>query len=288
MPISEKNLKILWSRAGGRCSFPLCNTSLIQEGTGNDTPVVIGEIAHIVARHSEGPRGKELFQEVDRDILENLILLCPVHHVIIDQQPHTYTVEVLTQMKNQHEQSMKAQLDLYNRISSPVPHYQIQNTSPIQGLAIGDHNTNTYHYYHPGGIDTQQPNKIAKQERLRNLYSKILYCARVHHRVLHESIAVMEGETLEGRDARHVRELNASKYGLEQIISDLELEQPEASEVLPNFNTLLDACNEYANYFYYNRIAAGSFSYEVQQAKMKEADTAYSQLKAICVKHLAP
>ncbi len=250
--------------------------------------MVVGEIAHIVARHPEGPRGKEPFHGVDRDILENLILLCPVHYTIIDQQPRTYTVEVLTQMKNQHEQFMKAQLDLYNRISAPAPHYQIHNTAPIHGIAIGDHNTNTYNYYHPRGIDTQQPNKAAKQERLRNLYSKILYCARVHHRVLQESIAVMEGETLESRDARYVRELNASKHGLEQIVSDLELEQPEASEVLPIFSTLLDACNEYANFLYYNRIAANSFSHEVRQAKMKEADMAYSQLKAICVRHLAP
>jgi hypothetical protein len=286
MPISEKNLKILWSRAAGRCSFPLCNTTLIQEGTENDAPAVVGEIAHIVARHLEGPRGREPFQGKDRDILENLILLCPVHHTIIDQQPQTYTVEMLIQMKNQHEQYVKAQLDLYNRISSPIPHYQIHNTAPIQGIAIGDHNTNTYNYYRPMDTDTQQSNKTVKQERLRNLYSKILYCARVHHRVLHESIAVMEGETLESRNARHARELNTSKLGLERIVSDLELEQPEASEVLPIFNTLLDACNEYANFLYYNRIAANSLSYEVRQAKMREADTAYSQLKDICVKHL--
>src|SRR5579872_613112 len=214
MSISEKTLKILWSRAGGRCSFPLCNTALIHEGTGNDAPVVVGEVAHIVARHTDGPRGSEPFQGVDRDVLENLILLCPVHHTIIDQRSQTYTVEVLQQMKNQHEQYIKAQLDLYNRISTPVSHFQIYNTSPVQGMTIGDHNTNTYNYYPPTAIDTH---KAAKQERLRNLYSKILYCARIHHRVLHELISVMEGETLESRNARHTREINASKHELEQI-----------------------------------------------------------------------
>ncbi len=288
MAISEKTLKILWSRAGGRCSFPLCTTLLIQEGTQNDAPAIIGEMAHIVARTPDGPRGKEPFRETDRDSFENLLLLCPVHHTIIDQQPQTYTVEVLTQMKNQHEQSIQAQQDLYNRISTPTSLNHVHNTGIIQGLALGDHNTNTYHYYHPKGIDTEQAHKAAKQEWLRNLYSKILYSARVHHRVLHEMKVVMEGETLESRNARLVRDRNAAKQGLEQTVSDLELEQPEASEVLPVFNTLLDACNEYANLCYYNSVVSGSFSDDLLQARIQTADTAFAQLKAICARHLAP
>ena len=288
MAISEKTLKILWSRAGGRCSFPLCNTPLIQEGTENDAPAIIGETAHIVARTLDGPRGKEPFRGTDRDSFENLLLLCPVHHTIIDQQPQTYTVEVLTQMKNQHEQSIQAQQDLFNRISTPTSRNYVHNAGVIQGFSQGNHNINTYHYYHPTGMDTEQASKAAKQERLRNLYSKILYSARVHHRVLHEMKVVMEGETLESRNARLVRDRNAAKHGLEQTTSDLELEQPEASEVLPIFNTLLDACNEYANLCYYNSVVSGSFSDDLLQARIQAADTAFVQLKAICARHLAP
>jgi hypothetical protein len=288
MAISEKTLKILWSRASGRCSFPLCNTLLIQEGTENDAPAIIGEMAHIVARTADGPRGKEPFRGTDRDSLENLLLLCPVHHTIIDQQPQTYTVQVLTQMKNQHEQSIRAQQDLYNRVSTPTSRNQVNNTGVIQGFAQGNHNINTYHYYRSTGIDTEQAHKAAKQERLRNIYSKILYSARVHHRVLHEMKVVMEGETLESRNARLVRDRNAARQGLEQTVSDLELEQPKASEVLPVFNALLDACNEYANLCYYNSVVPGSFSDDLFQARIQTADTAFTQLKAICVRHLAP
>ena len=181
-------------------------------------------MAHIVARTPDGPRGKEPFRGTDRDSFENLLLLCPAHHTIIDRQPQTYTVEVLTQMKNQHEQSIQAQQDLDNRISTSISLNQVHNTGVIQGFAQGNHNTNTYHYYHPTGIDTEQVHKAAKHERLRNLYSKILYSARVHHRVLHEMKVVMEGETLESRNARLVRDRNAAKQGLEQTVSDLELE----------------------------------------------------------------
>jgi len=284
MAISEKTLKILWRRAGGRCSLPFCNTLLIQEGTENDAPAIIGE----VARTPYGPRGKEPFRGTDRDSLENLLLLRPAHHTIVDQLPQTYTVEVLTQMKNQHEQSIQAQQDLDNRISTSISLNQVHNTGVIQGFVQGNHNTNTYHYYHPTGIDTEQAHKAAKQERLRNLYSKILYSARVHHRVLHEMKVVVEGETLESRNARLVRDRNATKQGLEQTVSDLELEQPEASEVVPVFNTLLDACNEYANLYYYNSMVSGYFSDDLLQARIQAADTAFAQLKAICARHLAP
>jgi HNH endonuclease len=107
---------------------------LVHEGTKDDAPVVIGQIAHIVARHPDGPRGKESFQGTDINSLENLVLLCPVHHTIIDQQPRTYTVEVLTQMKHQHEQYIKARLDLLNRYSTASSHNQIHFSAPTQAL----------------------------------------------------------------------------------------------------------------------------------------------------------
>ncbi|MBI4547858.1 MAG: hypothetical protein HY707_07760 [Ignavibacteriae bacterium] len=106
--ISTKEIKILFLRSGGKCAFPECEKILVEEATAKDEPVVIGQIAHIVAESRQGPRGKNEMSDEERNKHTNLILLCPDHHVIIDSQPYTYSVPVLQQMKAIHEERIKA------------------------------------------------------------------------------------------------------------------------------------------------------------------------------------
>ena len=51
-----------------------------------------------------------------RDEFENLIVLCPSCHTIVDKNPQTFTVDVLKKWKKDHENSIK------NLMSSPVFH----------------------------------------------------------------------------------------------------------------------------------------------------------------------
>jgi hypothetical protein len=90
------------------CAFPGCEQSLIQEGTDLDDPVVTGEIAHIVAYESDGPRGDDSFPEKERNKHTNLVLLCREHHKLIDAQWKTYSVPVLHAMKQAHEESNRS------------------------------------------------------------------------------------------------------------------------------------------------------------------------------------
>ena len=71
MTIGEKEKKLLWSRSGNTCAMPGCNTVLVTEKT------TFGEMAHIEAKASGGPRGKK---GNGSDSYENLILLCRKHH----------------------------------------------------------------------------------------------------------------------------------------------------------------------------------------------------------------
>jgi hypothetical protein len=70
--------------------------------------VVTGEMAHIVAASSQGPRGRVPLNEDELNRAENLILLCEHHHKIVDSRPRTYTVEVLREMKRLHEAPFQA------------------------------------------------------------------------------------------------------------------------------------------------------------------------------------
>lgn len=99
MAISDRTRKILWVKAGGRCS--ICQVQLVTEGTDTDDPSVFGEEAHIVGQSPNGPRAGVIS---DVDSYTNLILLCRKHHKQVDDQVGYYTVERLKEIKRQHEE----------------------------------------------------------------------------------------------------------------------------------------------------------------------------------------
>jgi hypothetical protein len=101
MPISDKTRKILWGRSGNRCA--ICKRELVVDATSTDDESVIGDERHIISRQLNGPRHDPNCPENQFDSYENLILLCRVHHKMIDDQHETYTVSILGQMKSSHE-----------------------------------------------------------------------------------------------------------------------------------------------------------------------------------------
>jgi len=92
------------------CAFPDCKKQLVIDETSTDDPSVIGEEAHIVARKKDGPRGEYPLDYDKRDKYDNLILLCSVHHKVIDDQTTKYTVEKLRDCKKKHEAWIKENL----------------------------------------------------------------------------------------------------------------------------------------------------------------------------------
>lgn len=108
--IPLKEIKLLCLQSGGICAFPGCGKSLIEAGTPEDDPVVLGEIAHIVAYEAGGPRGDASMPEADRNKHTNLVLLCGDHHKLIDSQPNTYSLPVLRQMKADHEKRIRREM----------------------------------------------------------------------------------------------------------------------------------------------------------------------------------
>ncbi|HUW95123.1 MAG TPA: HNH endonuclease signature motif containing protein [Anaerolineae bacterium] len=94
---------MLWGRAASRCAFPECRRQLVVDATQTDDESLVGDACHIIAREPSGPRGDCPLPPEDRDRYDNLILLCKVHHKLVDDQPLRYTAEVLKDMKALHE-----------------------------------------------------------------------------------------------------------------------------------------------------------------------------------------
>lgn len=99
--IASLDVALLWGRARAMCSY--CRCELILEATDADRVSLIGEMAHIVGHSNQGPRPDGAFPSEQRNKYENLILLCPSHHAMVDKQDSTYTVEGLRKIKDDHE-----------------------------------------------------------------------------------------------------------------------------------------------------------------------------------------
>ncbi|MFT5702336.1 MAG: hypothetical protein ACI8ZB_005253 [Desulforhopalus sp.] len=112
MSIPEKDQKILWGKSAGRCSMPHCRKSLTIEASEKvaSKNILIGQNCHIVAESKDGPRGESILGEKDRNRYPNLILLCVNHHTEIDQDPDSWPLEYLHQIKADHEIWVETQL----------------------------------------------------------------------------------------------------------------------------------------------------------------------------------
>ena len=107
MAISEKDLKKLWGLSGGRCAYPGWNCDCLPFLDETD-PTVIGEMAHVIAKKPTGPRGDGTGGD---DKYDNLVLLCPTVHTLVDKAPDgKYTVDMLHDWKAKHEEAVSRAL----------------------------------------------------------------------------------------------------------------------------------------------------------------------------------
>jgi hypothetical protein len=96
----------LFALSGNQCAFPGCTNAVTDQVAPGEQPVTLAQRAHIVGVGRQGPRSKAAPLSDDIDAVENLLLLCGEHHVIVDNNPRIYSVEVLGKYKADHEAKM--------------------------------------------------------------------------------------------------------------------------------------------------------------------------------------
>lgn len=136
LPDPERNL--LYADSGNECAFPGCGERLVKPGEGSGKAVNVGEAAHIVASSRQGPRGGVPVGAVERDTsASNRVLLCPTHHTEVDKQPLVYTVEVLRQMKADHERKHRRDDRRLEAVpTAAVPERLHTSLLPVVGLPV--------------------------------------------------------------------------------------------------------------------------------------------------------
>ena len=131
---SQATVKRLFAVSGNRCAFPNCPTPLIDLTSGT----VVGEICHIKASKPGAPRYDPLQTAKERHGFDNLLLLCNVHHKIVDDDALAYTVERLILMKNEHEARHLAPPTVDTAAAQRFVKVAIEN-SRIQGSVVTSH-----------------------------------------------------------------------------------------------------------------------------------------------------
>lgn len=94
--------KALYRLARGTCYFPDCPRRIIEAV--EDQPVVAVDIAHIRGAKPGSARYDPSMTEEDRAAFPNLILLCSVHHKLVDRiRPDDFPPEQLEEWKRANE-----------------------------------------------------------------------------------------------------------------------------------------------------------------------------------------
>ncbi|WP_131806499.1 NACHT domain-containing protein [Mycobacteroides abscessus] len=111
MNFSLPVVKILWTRARNECAFPTCHQSLTEDSvdteTGEPFTFPIAQQAHIRSYKENGPRYDPDYPQDKLHSYENLILLCPTHHTMVDaNKGAAYSVDDLVEMRERHEKQI--------------------------------------------------------------------------------------------------------------------------------------------------------------------------------------
>ena len=128
--IQPKTKNLLWAISAGRCQFNGCN-KIISRDWLTKTRGNFAEVAHVIGNSPRGPRGDEELSHEYCDNIENLMLLCPDHHKLVDyEDPDNYPDDLLRNMKANHEQRIEALADI-----------EVDKTSNVilYGANIGEH-----------------------------------------------------------------------------------------------------------------------------------------------------
>ena len=132
----------LFSDAAGHCQRPECLKPLFPAEMGGDKH--IAEMAHVIPHGETGPRHEERpAGDFVTDSFENLILLCPTCHTIIDKDPEGYSRGTLLSWKRNHlsalshEQGIRA-YDQRSQVRDAVVAAMNENKAVWKELAPSD------------------------------------------------------------------------------------------------------------------------------------------------------
>jgi len=200
--IPQKTKLHLFSASAGHCQRPQCLKVLFPEEIGGD--IHIAEMAHVIPHGDSGPRHKERTNDdFEVDAFDNLILLCPTCHKIIDKAPKLYPRETLLEWKRNHLVELA--------VSQGIIFYQSRSQARAAITSAMDENRAIWRQYAPvdGSQFIYDPESESVQKWSQRMISVII---PNHFRI--QSIIKMNSSHLTEKEKEIFAEYNEHVRGL--------------------------------------------------------------------------
>jgi hypothetical protein len=123
-------------------------------------------MAHVFAANDKGPRGNSELSEQERGDFDNLILLCPRCHTVIDKAPEIYTDKVVLGWKRTHAERLRSLFGV------TAFENRGEARAAIEGLMR--ENYQIFKDYGPGIEDAKNPESGAADRWRRKVLQKII------------------------------------------------------------------------------------------------------------------
>lgn len=119
--ISNKTIKSLYAHSGNTCAFPGCNQTMAFH-----EDLIISNICHIYGLNPGSARYDDTKTADYLNTEQNLILLCPTHHDLIDKDEKSFPAETIMSMKTSWEAYVKETLETKISYNIPTIDYDIE------------------------------------------------------------------------------------------------------------------------------------------------------------------
>lgn len=157
MTITVQTRKMLWGKSGNRCA--LCKAELAHPDTATGEHAVIGDEHHIHPQAQEGS-----------DEYENLILLCPNDHRLVESRPTEYPQQRLLALKSAHEAWVRERLTATAAQSSNNPPL-VQEVSLLLRIKTGKELAAMFFESGLRSFDEDEPLDAEETEAVARLFS---------------------------------------------------------------------------------------------------------------------
>jgi hypothetical protein len=191
----------LFAASAGYCQNPACSRELFIHLPGKG--VHIGEMAHVFAANNQGPRAQPKLSEAERGAFENLILLCPTCHTIIDKAPDQYPDTTILGWKREHATKLRSMFGVV-RFDT-----RAEVRSAIEGQLR--ENRTIFHKYGPHIEAAFDPESGVAERWRRKVLSRIIPNNRRVLAFLDANLHLLEGGELDVLEdfRQHVDDLEA-------------------------------------------------------------------------------
>lgn len=192
MSISSKTRKIVWMNSFKKCA--ICETELMNGDS------VIGEECHIVSSKLNGPRHRHM---KNYDSPKNIIVLCPIHHKIIDDNPNEYTEEKLQKIKSEHIRKNRKENDSSDKIALKL----IDNAATI--YLIAENSDAVYFDYSQENYDDIELfdeflEYVDNNDCIVNVSEWIKYTKDIFKKIISKGYKILAGKTYDNNLKLHI------------------------------------------------------------------------------------